>query len=138
MITIYQLFNHVTVINPFFFLIFIRWSFYINLPLGAITVIVAIFLLRIPRPKGSLLQKLKRIDYIGTIVVVGSTIALLLPLNWGGNEYPWSSPVIIVLLVVGFLGYIIFGLVETKLAIEPVAPRKFVYYLIEKICTSVN
>ncbi|CAB5331361.1 unnamed protein product [Rhizophagus irregularis] len=99
-----------------------RWSFYINLPLGAITVIVAIFLLRIPRPKGSLLQKLKRIDYIGTIVVVGSTIALLLPLNWGGNEYPWSSPVIIVLLVVGFVGYIIFGLVETKLAIEPVAP----------------
>jgi hypothetical protein len=94
--------------------------------LGAITVIVAIFILRIPRPKGSLLQKLKRIDYVGTIVVVGSTIALLLPLNWGGSEYPWSSPIIIVLLIVGFIGYVIFGLVETKLAIEPVAPRKFV------------
>lgn len=129
--------QHVTVINPFF-LIFIRWSFYINLPLGAITVIVAIFLLRIPRPKGSLLQKLKRIDYAGTIAVVGSTIALLLPLNWGGSDHPWSSPLIIVLLIVGFIGYIIFGLIETKFAIEPVAPRKFDCYLIEKISTSVN
>jgi hypothetical protein len=107
-------------------LIFIRWSFYINLPLGAITLIISIFLLHIPRPKGSLLQKLKRIDYVGTVVVVGSTIALLLPLNWGGSEYPWNSPIIIVLLIVGFVGYIIFGFVESKFAIEPIAPRKFV------------
>ncbi|GBC02629.1 hypothetical protein RclHR1_04720001 [Rhizophagus clarus] len=99
-----------------------RWSFYINLPLGAITVVIVIFLLHIPRPKGSLLQKLKRIDYSGTVIAVASTIALLLPLNWGGSNYPWSSPIIIVLLIVGFIGYIIFGFVESKLAIEPVAP----------------
>ena len=70
------------------------------------------------------MQKLKRIDYLGTIVVVGATVALLLALNWGGNQYKWSSPIIIVLLIVGSIGYIIFGLIESKFAVEPVAPRK--------------
>jgi MFS family permease len=103
-----------------------RWSFYINLPLGAITIGVMVFLLHIPRTKGSLLQKLKRIDYAGTIVMVGATIALLLPLNWGGNEYAWNSPVIITLLVVGGAGYLLFAFIEAKFAIEPVVPRKCV------------
>ena len=93
--------------------------------MGAITIGVVVFLLHIPRPKGSLLQKLKRIDYLGTIVVVGSTIAILLPLNWGGNRYEWNSPVIIVLLIVGCIGYLLFALVEIKFAVEPVAPRKY-------------
>ena len=101
-----------------------RWSFYINLPLGAITIGVMVFLLHIPRTKGSLLQKLKRIDYFGTITVVGATIAFLLPLNWGGSQYPWSSPIIIVLLIVGCIGFILFAVVESKIAVEPVAPRK--------------
>ena len=101
-----------------------RWSFYINLPLGAITICAIVFLLRIPRTKGSLLQKLKRIDYFGTITVVGATIAFLLPLNWGGSQYPWSSPIIIVLLIVGCIGFILFAVIESKFAVEPVAPRK--------------
>jgi MFS family permease len=101
-----------------------RWSFYVNLPIGAVTISAIVFLLHIPRAKGSLLQKLKRIDYLGTITIVGATIAILLPLNWGGSEYPWSSPIIIVLLIVGTIGFLLFALIETKFAVEPVAPRK--------------
>ena len=101
-----------------------RWSFYINLPFGFITIGAIVFLLHIPRPKGSLLQKLKRVDYAGTMVVVAATIALLLPLNWGGSQYPWSSPIIIVLLIVGCIGFILFAVIESKFAVEPVAPRK--------------
>jgi MFS family permease len=102
----------------------VRWSFYINLPLGAVTIGVVIFLLRLPRPSGSLLQKLKRIDYAGTIVVIGATVAILLPLDWGGSKYAWNSPVIITLLVVGGAGFLLFALIEVKYAVEPIAPRK--------------
>ncbi|CAG8578325.1 14901_t:CDS:2 [Gigaspora margarita] len=63
-----------------------------------------------------------RIDFIGIIVMIASTVCILLSLNWGGSTYPWNSPVIIVLLCVGAVGYIIFGLVENYVAYEPVAP----------------
>ena len=105
-------------------MILIRWSFYINLPLGAITIGVVVFLLRLPRPKGSLLNKLKKIDYAGTIVIFGATVAILLPLSWGGNEYEWNSPIIIILFVVGVVGFLLFALIEVKFASEPIAPRK--------------
>ncbi|CAG8757974.1 34038_t:CDS:10, partial [Gigaspora margarita] len=63
-----------------------------------------------------------RIDIIGTIIMMPSTVCILLSLNWGGSTYAWNSPVIIVLLCVGMLGYIIFGLVENYIVIEPIVP----------------
>ncbi|CAG8756656.1 13902_t:CDS:2, partial [Gigaspora margarita] len=42
--------------------------------------------------------------------------------SWGGSNYAWDSPVIIVLLCVGILGYIMFGLVENYIAVKPIAP----------------
>ncbi|KAF0535891.1 MFS general substrate transporter [Gigaspora margarita] len=97
-----------------------RWCFFINLPPGAITIIAIIFLLRMKMPAGSLLGKFKRIDFIGIIIMISSTVCILLPLNWGGSTYAWNSPVIIVLLCAGTVGYIIFGLVETYVVSEPV------------------
>jgi hypothetical protein len=109
-------------LNSLITFFFTRWAFYINLPFGAVTVICVILFLRLPHISGSFLEKLKRIDYWGTLVLVCSTVALLLPLSWGGNKYEWNSPVIIVLLCVGALGFILFVLVEKYVAIEPIAP----------------
>ncbi|RIB27078.1 major facilitator superfamily domain-containing protein [Gigaspora rosea] len=103
-----------------------RWCFFINLPPGAITIIAIIFLLHMKIPAGSLLGKFKRIDFIGIIIMISSTVCILLSLNWGGSTYAWNSPVIIVLLCVGAVGYIIFGLVETYVVSEPVvSPHLF-------------
>ncbi|CAG8733784.1 4136_t:CDS:2, partial [Racocetra persica] len=99
-----------------------RWCFFINLPLGAITIIAVVRFLHLTKPSGSLLDKIKRVDIIGTIVMISSTVCILLPLYWGGSTYPWNSPVIIILLCVGALGYIIFGLVENYIVTEPLAP----------------
>ncbi|CAG8558683.1 2403_t:CDS:2, partial [Dentiscutata heterogama] len=99
-----------------------RWCFFINLPLGAITIIVVIAFLRMQMPTGSLLEKIKRIDFLGIIILIASTVCLLLPLNWGGSTYAWDSPVVIILLCAGIVGYIIFGLVENYVVSEPVAP----------------
>ncbi|CAG8700794.1 2454_t:CDS:2 [Dentiscutata erythropus] len=99
-----------------------RWCFFINLPLGAIAVISAIVFLHMQRPTGSVIEKFYRIDFLGIIIMTTSTICLLLPLNWGGSTYAWDSPVIIGLFCAGAVGYIIFGLVESYVVNEPVAP----------------
>ncbi|CAG8553913.1 5921_t:CDS:2, partial [Gigaspora rosea] len=115
-----------------------RWCFFINLPPGAITVIAIIFLLHMKIPAGSLLGKFKRIDFIGTIIMISSTVCILLSFNWGGSTYAWNSPMIIVLLCAGSVGYIIFGLVETYIVSEPVvSPTQSGIYFLPCILSGV-
>ncbi|CAG8808683.1 7399_t:CDS:10 [Gigaspora margarita] len=73
-------------------------------------------------PTGSFWAKLIRIDWWGAFTLVVATILLLLPLNWAGSKYAWSDPIIIVLLCLGGIGYVIFVLIEAKVAEEPIAP----------------
>ncbi|CAG8575911.1 488_t:CDS:10 [Diversispora eburnea] len=115
-----------------------RWAFYINLPLGAIAIIFVIAFLHLPHPEGSLVDKLKRIDWFGTIFIAASTVCVLLPLNWGGNTYEWDSPVIIVLFCVGGVGYIIFAYIEGWVAKEPLAPGRLFRNRTVAACFSVN
>jgi len=68
------------------------------------------------------MEKFRRLDLWGTLLIVLSTVALLLPLSWGGNKYKWDSPVIIVLLCVGVFGIVVFALIERYVAVEPIAP----------------
>ncbi|KAF0404946.1 MFS general substrate transporter [Gigaspora margarita] len=101
-----------------------RWAFFVNLPIGAIAFISIFFLLHIPNPTGSIWAKFKLIDWWGTFTLVVSTILLLLSLNWGGSKYAWNNPIIIILLCFGGIGYIIFALVEWKVAKDPLAPGR--------------
>ncbi|OTA69676.1 putative efflux pump [Hypoxylon sp. EC38] len=81
-----------------------RWCFYINLPIGAVTVLVILLFFPAPaqnKPKDeTLMERIKRFDPIGTIVFMPSIICLLLALQWGGREYPWKSGRVIALFVV--------------------------------------
>ncbi|KAK9759582.1 hypothetical protein K7432_017273, partial [Basidiobolus ranarum] len=99
-----------------------RWSFYINLPFGALTVIIVTLFLQLPTPKGSLKEKIKRIDFLGTVLLLGFIISLLLPTEWGGGEYSWSSPRIISLYCVSGALLIAFIVVEHRFATEPIVP----------------
>ncbi|CAG8513986.1 40415_t:CDS:2 [Gigaspora margarita] len=101
-----------------------RWAFFVNLPIGAIAFISIFFLLHIPNPTGSIWAKFKLIDWWGTFTLVVSTVLLLLSLNWGGSKYAWNNPIIIILLCFGGIGYIIFALVEWKVAKDPLAPGR--------------
>ena len=54
-----------------------------------------------PSLKGkTMLQKVLALDWIGTLLSMGLTITLLLPLFWGGNRYAWNDAVVIALFVV--------------------------------------
>eukprot|EP00842_Homolaphlyctis_polyrhiza_P002175 jgi/Hompol1/2959/HPOL_006250-RA len=98
-----------------------RWCFWINLPIGAVTFVAVTFLLRFPSPQGSMLSKLQRIDYLGTILIIGATICLLIPLEYGGSTWPWVDWRTLTML---FLSMILFGLVivAENYAHEPIIP----------------
>lgn len=71
------------------------------------------------------MSRLKRIDFGGNAIFIGSVVAVLLALTWGGPVYRWDSFRIIVPLVLGFIGLVGFTAFEwtPKLAPEPSFPR---------------
>ncbi|PVI07883.1 MFS general substrate transporter [Periconia macrospinosa] len=80
-----------------------RWCFYINLPLGGITMIVVILLLKLDENKPKMetwAQTVRNLDPIGTVLFLPSITCLLLALEWGAAEYAWSSPQVIALFIV--------------------------------------
>ncbi|KAF9431386.1 hypothetical protein BGZ76_000374 [Entomortierella beljakovae] len=99
-----------------------RWSFWINIPIVAISIAFISINLNLPTPKGSLSDKLRRIDYLGSILLMISVILILLPLSWGGSKYEWSDGRVIGLLVAGFAVGGIFVLAEWKIPKEPIIP----------------
>ncbi|KAL1920673.1 uncharacterized protein VTP21DRAFT_1050 [Calcarisporiella thermophila] len=101
-----------------------RWCFYVNLPIGAVALLMIFFTLRLPSPKGSLLSKFKRIDFLGSLAIIALTVCLMLAISFGGNEFAWNSPVVIVLFIVGVLLIGVFVFVEWKFAAEPVLPLR--------------
>ncbi|GAA5810324.1 hypothetical protein MFLAVUS_003745 [Mucor flavus] len=101
-----------------------RWNFYINLPIGAIAVVVLVLFLRLPTPQGKLSDKLKRVDYAGTVIVLAFATLFLLALNFGGQTFPWKSAAVIVPLVLSVLLVGLLVVVESKFAKEPLMPPR--------------
>lgn len=87
-----------------------RWCFYINLPVGAITVL---FITLVYRPKSAeqadgdtqgWKAKLAGLDFLGTVFFLPAIISLLLALQWGGTTYAWNSwKIILILTLFGVL-----------------------------------
>jgi Major Facilitator Superfamily len=101
-----------------------HWVFYFNLPFDGLSFVVLWAVLHANHQKSTTLaQKLKRIDYIGNAIVMGSTVAILFALTYGGTRYPWSSVRVISPLVIGLVGLPVFYFSEgSKFCPEPVMP----------------
>ncbi|KAK1840697.1 major facilitator superfamily transporter [Colletotrichum chrysophilum] len=81
-----------------------RWAFYISIPVGIATLGLIQFSFKPPAQIISggnrrLSSKIKEFDIIGLAVFFACMVCLLLALQWGGSEYPWSSGPMIALLV---------------------------------------
>ncbi|KAK6345733.1 hypothetical protein TWF718_007641 [Orbilia javanica] len=87
-----------------------RWSFWINLPVGAVAFVIILLIIKANpvQKKLTLMERIKQLDPIGTAIFLPSMICLLLALQWGGTEYAWSSGRIIALLVVFAVTIVIF------------------------------
>ena len=74
----------------------LHWSliFWINLPLGAVALVMTERALRrLPRN-----DRPHQLDMIGVALMVGAALALMLALDWGGTHYPGASWRIITLI----------------------------------------
>jgi EmrB/QacA subfamily drug resistance transporter len=93
-----------------------RWVFYVNLPVGAIALIVVAAVLPARRGAGQ-----HTVDYLGTIMIGGAATCLVLLTSLGGVTYPWGSGPIITFGVLAAL--FVFGfVVAERRAAEPVLP----------------
>ena len=68
---------------------------------------------------GSIAQKLKRVDWLGNAIFIAATTSLLIPLTWGGVQYPWDSWHTLVPLLIGVAGLVGFAVYESYIALEP-------------------
>src|SRR6202012_2558553 len=95
-----------------------RWVFYINLPIGAIALVVIAVVL----PPASARQQHK-IDYLGATTLAAFATAVVLATSWGGTTYAWSSPVIIGLFALSAL-LLAAWYFSARHAAEPVLPLR--------------
>jgi len=93
-----------------------RWVFYVNLPVGALAVLIVVTKLHLHTPPIR-----HRIDILGAALLGGGVGALILFTTWGGNEYAWSSSTIVGLGIAGVVLLALFVWWETKAA-EPIVP----------------
>ena len=90
---------------------------------GAALLILFLFL-DIETPKTPIIAGLKALDWIGSLLIVGGTITLLLGLEFGGVYFPWNSATVICLIVFGAGIIGLFFVVEWKFAKYPLMPLR--------------
>jgi EmrB/QacA subfamily drug resistance transporter len=89
-----------------------RWAFYINLPLGAIALVVIALTMSLPRYRRGKVS----IDWLGAFLLAAGVASLTLFTSWGGTTYAWDSWQIILLGVGAVVGIALFVVVEPMIA----------------------
>ncbi len=93
-----------------------RWSFYINLPLGALALAIISAVLHLPAKRSP-----ARIDYRGAALLTIGITSIVLVTTWGGTQYAWGSAPVIALIAVGATALAAFVQVQ-RTAAEPIIP----------------
>lgn len=93
-----------------------RWVFYINVPIGVVALLVIAAVLHRTGER-----ERHRIDYLGTLLIVGWAVGLVLVTTWGGTRYDWMSAPIVG-LAAGSVALIAVWLLVERRAAEPIMP----------------
>ncbi|KAK5113590.1 hypothetical protein LTR85_010819 [Meristemomyces frigidus] len=97
-----------------------QWIFYLNLPFIVASFAMVFVFIRLRNKPSTFAAKLRRADWVGSVVFIGSTTAVLVPLTWGGVMYDWTSWRVIAPIGFGITGLIILWYHERFVAAEPV------------------
>jgi hypothetical protein len=82
-----------------------RWCFYLNIPVGGLSMAIISVLLKPVLPLGAdptkrswadLLHQVRNIDWVAAVLAAGSVTSLGLALQWGGNTKPWDDKAVII------------------------------------------
>jgi EmrB/QacA subfamily drug resistance transporter len=95
-----------------------RWVFYINIPMGGVSLALLAFGMPSLRPPGK-----PKMDYRGIVLLCATTVPMLLAFSWAGNRFDWVSPQIIGLLVwsAAALAMLVYTELRTE---EPLLPMQ--------------
>jgi MFS family permease len=108
-----------------------RWAFYVNILIAAIAAPSCVLLIPPVLPPASsstVVDRLKRIDYIGAILFLGGVISTIMILGFGGALYTWDNPRMITLYVVAVVVWTAFSLQQyfSFLTVDRIFPVQFV------------
>ncbi|KAH7927166.1 MFS general substrate transporter [Leucogyrophana mollusca] len=99
-----------------------RWLFYMNVPICVVVAGFILAFLQLRTPSLTWREKFDRMDWLGNLLVVASTAAVVIALTWGGIQYPWTSPRVMVPLILGILGLFAFLGYEARFPKYPIVP----------------
>ncbi len=109
-----------------------RWVFYVNMPIGALAVLVVVFRLHLNTP-----AQRHTIDYLGAGLLTAGVSAIVLLTTWGGNEYAWGSMVIVGLAAAGIALLAAFVWQERRAA-EPIIPLTLFRSSVFRVATGIG
>jgi len=104
-----------------------RWIFYINLPIGALALVVTSIALKLPS-----IRREHVIDYAGAAWLVASVTSLLLYLNWAGDKYGWTSASALAFVLLTIVFGTLFVLAERR-SPEPIIPLRLFHNRVFRI-----
>ncbi|KAJ7621526.1 MFS general substrate transporter [Mycena polygramma] len=108
-----------------------RWLFYrlcwfasldMNIPLCFLAFVVVACFLNVHTPRENLATKLLQVDWLGNAFIISSTCFCMLGLSWAGITFPWSSPQVLVPLIVGLAGLFWSVYYESRWPAKPTIP----------------
>ncbi len=76
-------------------------------------------------------QVLSRIDFVGGALSIPGTLLFMMGLQWGGYQYPWASPHVLVCLLLGLVLILAFIVWESKFA-------KFPMYVVIRLSSHLS
>ncbi|KAI9700919.1 MAG: hypothetical protein M1820_006680 [Bogoriella megaspora] len=104
-----------------------RWAFLGQVPLCFIAFIAVYFVMRLPKKEDEHWKaKLKRIDFLGAVLLLAAVVLLLVGMDRGSNV-SWKATITIVCLCVSIPLFAILVFVEMKIASEPFAPGHIIF-----------
>jgi len=109
-----------------------RWVFYVNLPVGAIALVVISVALAKKNPDHK-----PKIDYLGTLLIAAASVCLVLITSLGGSTWAWNSGPIYACGFGAVALIVLFILVEQRVA-EPVLPLKLFRNRVFTQCSAIG
>ncbi|KAK6429543.1 hypothetical protein LTR95_014309 [Oleoguttula sp. CCFEE 5521] len=104
-----------------------RWAFLIQAPMCLAAFVAVSFALHLPKTGDShWREKLKRIDFLGALMLIGAVFTLLLALDRGSNV-SWRATITLVSLGLSIPLFTVCILVEMYVAKEPFAPGHIIF-----------
>jgi len=98
----------------------------LNLPLSGMSFLLVVIFLRVRTPEGSIGSKIKRVDWLGNLIVIAGTTLAVVGLTFGGGRFAWDSAEVLAPLIIGLATVALFLVYEAKVPREPTIPWEVV------------